>query len=85
MACPEHSSHDKTNISLKYFCSFLQLPTASFPVVVKMGHAHSGMGKVGADDVNTHCTLIGPRVCVSELVYMVYEDTDLYNNMGITT
>ncbi len=25
------------------------------------------------------------RVCVSELVYMVYEDTNLYNNMGITT
>ncbi len=24
-------------------------------------------------------------VCVCELVYMVYEDTNLYNNMGITT
>ncbi len=57
MACPEHSSHDKTNISLKYLFSLLQLPTASFPVVVKMGHAHSGMGKVGADDVITHTAI----------------------------
>ncbi len=24
-------------------------------------------------------------LCVCELVYMVYEDTILYNNMGITT
>ncbi len=24
-------------------------------------------------------------VCVCELIYMVYEDTHLYNNMGITT
>ncbi|KAL1275246.1 hypothetical protein QQF64_034869 [Cirrhinus molitorella] len=52
MAFPEHSSHDKTNISLKYFSSLLQLPAASFPVVVKMGHAHAGMGKIKVETAN---------------------------------
>ncbi len=31
------------------------------------------------------CVCVCACACVCELVYMVYEDTNLYNNMGITT
>ncbi len=31
------------------------------------------------------CVCVCVSVCLCELVYMVYEDTNLYNNMGITT
>ncbi|RXN08116.1 synapsin-3 [Labeo rohita] len=48
----ERSSHDKTVISLKYLSCLLQLPAASFPVVVKMGHAHAGMGKIKVETAN---------------------------------
>ena len=50
-------------MKLRFLFSLFQLITPKFPVVVKIGHAHSGMGKVS---LLLHLLHIGPDSLVDK-------------------